>query len=91
MAIHRCPPEPLLIAAHANMPCLVNAPMCSVVFTAVRYKRLRCKRRLERICAFLRTRLSGVALQPTSMPHLLRVGNLFLGHFTLTVRSCNRN
>ncbi len=57
---------------------LVNAPMCTVIFTDVS-----CKRQLEHIHARFRMRLSGEVL--TSMPPLLRVGNLFLRLFTLTV------
>ncbi len=80
VAIRRCPPECPLIVAHARMPSLVNAPMCTIAFTAVSYERVRTR---------FRTRKSDDAL--TSMSHILRVGNLFLHHFTLTVHGCNRN
>ncbi len=79
MAIRRCLPEHMLIAARARTPCLVNAPMCIVAFTAVSYKRPCCKCRPECVRTRFRTRLSGEAL--TSMPHFLRGVNLFVFDF----------
>ncbi len=74
-AFRRCPPERLLIAARTRTPSLMNAPMCTVAFTAVNYERLHCKLRLELVRVWFQTRLSGKAL--TSMPYLLRVGICF--------------
>ncbi len=69
----------------ARMPvdhgtCENDTPMCTVAFTAVSYKRPHRKRLSEGICARFWTLLSGEAL--TSIPHLLRVVNLFLRRFT---------
>ncbi len=89
VAIRRCPPEHLLIAAHGRTPSLVNTPMCTDPFTAVNYKLPCHKRPLECVHARFQSCLSGEAL--TSMPHLLKVENLFLHRFMLTVHGCNRN
>ncbi len=89
MAIRRCLPEHLFIVAHMRICSLVNAPICTVTFTAVGYKRPCCKRQLKPVRASFRMCMSDEAL--TSMPHLLRVGNVFLYHFTLTVHGCNIN
>ncbi len=83
MAIRLCPPERMLIAAQARTPCFVKVPMCIVTSTALSYKRLCCKRQLKRIHAGSQTYLSSEAL--TGMPHLLRVRNLFLRCFMLTL------
>ncbi len=88
-AIHRCPPECLLIVACVRTPSLANVSMCTIAFTTVSYKCPRCNCRSERVCAHFWTILSGEAL--TSMPHLLRVGNLFLRCITLTLHGCNRS
>ncbi len=62
VAICRCPPERLLIVAHARTPSLVNAPICTVAFTAVSYKRPYNKHRSKHICAHFRMRLFNEAL-----------------------------
>ncbi len=89
VAIHRCPSERLLIGAHARILTSVNTAMYIVAFTAVSYKRSHRKCWSEHICAHFQMCPSGKAL--TSILHLLRVGNLFLRRFMLTVNSCNRN
>ncbi len=89
VAIRRYLPKLLLIVARVRMPSLVNAPICTVAFTAVSYKHPCHKHQSECVHACFWMPLSDEAL--TCIPHLLRVGNSFLHHFTLTVQGCNIN
>ncbi len=59
MAIRRCLPERLQIAAHTRTATLINAPMCIVAFIAVSYKHRRHKRLSERVHTRFGMHLSG--------------------------------